>query len=578
MTQRFRGDRALAWGALAAGVRLVSGYPGSPATGVFEALAADWAEGRPNGSWGPNGSRGPNGSPVQAHWAPNEKVALEMVYGASLAGVRALAVMKGVGLNIALDPLATMALSGCHAGLVIAVGDDPGGWGSQNEQDSRHLARLAEVPLLAPTGVGQAAAAMCQAFAWSEAVGTPVIVHFCTSLALAELALRETKGEEVEDPHPLPDRQPGFWREPDRWVVLPANVVRYHRRLHHRLQRLRDLFEASPYDHEWGQGEHGVLAVGYMARKVQDLALLSAAPGAFALRVLGLSSLWPLPEGKLARWLSGLGRVLVLEEGSSFVEEALRALAQRRRLDVEILGRADGVLPSEGELGQVEVAAALRTLDPGLALATAPTLARAMPSRVPLCPDCPYLPTFESLLRVIERRGGRDKHIVVGETGCMVRAHLGLRLFDVKYSLGAGLGLGLGLALGDRTRRTVAILGDSSFFHTDLNALPHAAHLEPPLTVLILDNGTTALTGGQVHPGSALDERRQARTPVDLVAMVRACGVEPRLLGPESPDDLEAALGEALATEGLRVIIVRGPCPRYAATSAPNCSAVGGAV
>ncbi len=564
MTEHPRGDRELARGAQAAGVGLVSGYPGSPATLILEELA-----------------RAPA---LFAHWAPNEKVALEMAYGASLAGVRALAVMKGVGLNIALDPLATMALSGCNAGLVIAVGDDPGGWGSQNEQDSRHLARLAEVPLVSPVGVGQAAALMSQAFAWSEAVGTPVILHFCGSLALAEEG--PGQGEEWLEPWVLPERRRGFGlggaAGRDRWVVLPANVVAYHRRQHRRLRRLQALFEASPYDLDRGQGRCGVLAVGFMARKVLDVA-----PTPIPWHVLGLSALWPLPESRLTRWLSGsssgapLQRVLVLEEGSPFVEETLRALVQRRGIEVQILGRNDGIVPGEGELGASETAAALWALEPGLHLASSSESARAMPSRVPLCPDCPYRPTFAALLRAFasrstplldpaedeqqaERREGRGKFIVVGETGCMVRAHLPpMRLFDVKYSLGAGLGLGMGLAAADPARHTVAILGDSSFFHTDLNALPHAVQLNLPLTVLILDNGTTALTGGQMHPGSVLDERGQARAPVDLVDLVRACGVEPRLCHPEQVEDLEAALDEALSANGLRVLIIRSPCPKH---------------
>jgi indolepyruvate ferredoxin oxidoreductase, alpha subunit len=556
LTRHLRGDAALAWGALAAGVGLVSGYPGAPATAVLEALAADRAVG------------------PRARWAPNEKVALEMAYGASLGGVRALAVMKGVGLNIALDPLATMALSGCAAGLVILVGDDPGGWGSQNEQDSRHLARLAEVPLVTPTGVARAAALMGQAFAWSEAVGTPLIVHFTGALAAAE--------GEVDPPWALPERPAGFVAGnagSERWVVLPANVVANHRRLHGRLQRLRASFEGSPYDvSRWHQAPRqetasprdqvsaqfpadGVLAVGAMAQKLREVLAGPAGEPWLPLRVLELSSLWPLPDGRLLRRLGSLRRVLLLEEGGPFVEDALRALVQRRGLHLEILGRADEAVPAEGELGPEEVAAGLRALRPGLPLHLPPVVPRAMPSRVPLCPDCPYLPTFEALLCVLGERGGRDRHVIVGETGCMVRAQLEpLRLFDVKYSLGAGLGLGLGLALSDPQRRTVAILGDSSFFHTDLNALPHAAQLNPPLTVLILDNGTTALTGGQEHPGSPAMAGLRA---VDLLELVRACGVEPRLCHPAEADDLRVALREALDAPGLSVLVIRGPCPRY---------------
>ncbi len=541
-----KGDRALAQGALAAGVGVVTGYPGSPATGVFDGCLEGTA-------------------PGQAHvqWAPNEKVAMEIAYGASIAGRRALVVLKSVGLNIALDPLATMALSGCHAGLVILLGDDPGGWGSQNEQDSRWMARVAEVPVVEPVSVEQSAALMAQAFVWSESLGVPVIVRIVGSLALAE--------GPVEEPWCLPPFGAGFLRKRDRWVVLPALVVGRHRSLHRKLRQIRELFEASPYDVAEGQGRVGVIAVGHTRAKVRR-ALGEDAP----VQVLGLASVWPLPEKALTRWLRGLERVLVVEEGGPFVEEQIRALAQRRGVRVAVLGRGDGSLPvddraipAEGELTEPAIAAGLKRLDPGLAKEVPSTAGRAMPSRVPLCDDCPYRPTFEALAAEMEANGGRNRHIVVGETGCMVRANLPpMRLFDVKYSLGSGLGLGIGLALGEtapggKGHRVVALLGDSSFFHTDINALPHAVQLDLPMLVVLLDNGTTALTGGQAHPGSANDARGAPQRVIDLAEVVRGCGIEPRVIATDDVAALRAAFAEGLRGAGTRVVIARGPCPKY---------------
>ncbi|HHX42387.1 MAG TPA: indolepyruvate ferredoxin oxidoreductase subunit alpha [Chloroflexi bacterium] len=548
-----RGDRALAYGALAAGVEVVTGYPGSPATGVFEGCL----EGT---------------EPGQAHvqWAPNEKVAMEIAYGASLAGRRALVVLKSVGMNIALDPLATMALSGCHAGLVILLGDDPGGWGSQNEQDSRWLARVAEVPVVEPVSVEQSAALMAQAFVWSESLGVPVIVRIVGSLALSE--------GPVEEPWRLPPFGSGFLRKRDRWVVLPATVVRRHHSLHRKLRQARELFEASPYDAIEGRqrGDRslpvvGVLAVGHTLPKVRR-ALGADAPA----QVLSLSSVWPLPDRALVRWLRGLERVLVVEEGGPFVEEQVRDLAQRHALPVVVLGRADGqapgdgrVLPAEGELTEPAIAEGLQRLDPALEREVASTAGRAMPSRVPLCDGCPYRPTFEALIAAMDANGGRSRHIVVGETGCMVRANLPpMELFDVKYSLGSGLGLGIGLALGEtapggRGQRVVALLGDSSFFHTDINALPYAAQLNLPMLVVLLDNATTALTGGQVHPGSATDARGAPQRAIDLADVVRGCGLEPTVIAADDVTALRAAFLEGLRKAGTRVIIARGPCPQH---------------
>ena len=498
-------------------------------------------------------------------WAPNEKVALELAYGASLAGARALVVLKSVGLNIALDPLATMVLSGCHAGLVILLGDDPGGWGSQNEQDSRWLARVAEVPVVEPTGVHQAAALMAQAYAWSESLSTPVIVRVTGALTLAE--------GPVEEPWQLPPFEQRFIRQRDRWVVLPANVVARRRTQHRRLRQIQERFEISPYDVIEGQGTLGVVAVGVMAAKLHAL-LRRTLRGAAPWSVLSLSSVFPLPETALTRWAQGMERVLVLEEGSPFVEESLRDLAQRCGLSLPILGRSDCAVAEEGELNEPQIAQALQRLDPVFQYIPGEQGQRAMPSRVPLCDYCPYRPTFDALVRSMERHGGRQRHIVVGETGCMVRANLPpMELFDVKYSLGSGLGMGLGLAAvtamrGEDMRgdapHVVALLGDSSFFHSDINAMPYAAQVGLPLLVLVLDNGTTALTGGQVHPGSTTDERGHPRPAADLVSVIRGCGAQPELHTIEDLPALEAALDRALGDRAFHVLVVRGPCPKYA--------------
>ncbi len=532
-----RGDVALAQGVLAAGVSLVTGYPGSPATGVFDALL----ELAPSDTY--------------IHWAPNEKVAMEMAMGASLGGQRALVVLKSVGLNIALDPLATFSYSGCFAGLVILVGDDPQGWSSQNEQDSRWLARVAELPVIEPTDVGQAAGLMAQAFAWSEARQLPVIVRITTGLSLDSAP--------VEPPWRLPPPVGVFLRKRGRWVVLPDNVVRRRRTLHRRLRELAQDLERSPYDRAGGQGRLGVLAVGHAWAKLTRL-LGAEAP----LSVLGLSSVWPLPEESLARWLAPLERLLVVEEGGAFVEQELRALIQRRGLAIVVLGRQDRAMPEEGELSNAALAAGLQALAPGLALPPTKEQTRAMPSKTPLCAGCGYWPVMEALAAEMEARGGRQRHIVVGETGCMVRGDLPpLELFDVKYSLGASLGLGLGLALaGSRSRtrpRVVALVGDSAFFHTNLNALPQIVQAGASMTVIVLDNRVTALTGGQAHPGTPQDERGALRASADIAAVLRAYGIEPATVSAEEPDELRAALAAALAAPGPAFVLADAPCPRY---------------
>ena len=534
------GDLALAHGAMAAGVSLVTGYPGSPATGVFDALLEMLPP-----------------SEAYVHWAPNEKVAAEMAIGASLAGQRALVVLKSVGLNIALDPLATFSYSGCFGGLVILVGDDPQGWSSQNEQDSRWLARVAELPVIEPTDVGQAACLMAQAFAWSEAHQLPILLRITTGLTL-DSAL-------VESPWRLPEPMGVFPRKRGRWVVLPDNVVKRRRTLHRHLRELAQDLEHSPYDRATIQGPLGVLAVGHARSKLAQLV-----EAGLNLSVLGLTSVWPLPEESLTRWLAPLERLLVVEEGGPFVEQGLRALIQRQGLNTIVLGRQDRVMPEEGELTATTLAAGLHALAPELSLPDVQEHTRAMPSKTPLCDGCGYWPVMEGLLAEMEARGGRSRHIVVGETGCMVRGDLPpLELFDVKYSLGAGLGLGLGLALaggrssGREPERVVALVGDSSFFHTDINALPQIVQAGAPITVILLDNRVTALTGGQAHPGTPVDERGAGRPPTDIAAVLRAYGIEPAIVSPNDIAHLRETLSAALDANGPSFVLADVPCPRY---------------
>ena len=535
MTNMLRGDRALALGAIAAGVQVVTGYPGSPATSVFDAISQSAPDS------------------VQAHWAPNEKVAMELAYGASLAGRRALVVVKSVGMNVALDALATVAMTGCHAGLVIALGDDPGAWGSQNEQDTRWVARVAEIPLVEPLGVRHAAALMAQAYTWSESVSTPVIVRFVR-------ALTEAEGE-IEPPWELPPYVGGFYRKRGRWITLPSVAVAQRRSQHRRLRQVRELFEVSPYDLAQGGGRTGVVAVGYPHSKL----LRTTVPSFPLSRVLGLTSAWPLPEKAIVRWLAPLSHVLVLEEGGPFVEEQLRGLAHRQRLQTVILGRHQRLVPEEGELTTDDIAWALERLAEAEEARNLPIVQRVVErvtvSDDPLCADCLYRPTFDALLRVMSDGEGRNHYLVVGEAGCMVRANQSpYELFDVKYALGSALGLSIGLGLGAGTRRLVTLLGDSSFFHSGINALPQALELGVPMALIVLDNGVTGLTGGQQHPGSPGRSRA-----IDIIQVMRGYGLEPRECDARDLATLEEALRNTLDASNLQVLVVHCPCSQFVA-------------
>jgi indolepyruvate ferredoxin oxidoreductase alpha subunit len=537
--ERMSGHAALAQGALAAGVQVVTGYPGSPATEVFDCLLGH--------------------DLTHIEWAANEKVAMELAAGASLGGSRALVVLKSVGLNVALDSLATLSMTGCHAGLVILLGDDPGGAGSQNEQDSRWLARTAEVPLVEPLSVEQAAALMAQAFAWSEANGVPVIVRITRGLT--------TDSGLVAAPWQLPAGKRGFLRGAFRWISYPPLVVRRHRGAQRRLAQMAQMIEASPYDAVSGQGALGILAVGHAHAQLQRLLSQGpdGAPGAPPLpaTVLGLSSVWPLPEQTLRRWLAPLERLLILEEGGPFVEEQLGALLQCAGLTPVLLGRASGHVPTVGALQPDDLSAALHALWPTWPQPEARSYPSVMPTE--LCPDCLYRLVFTALIEGMEAQGGRDRFITVGETGCMVRAVTPpFQLLDVKLSLGSALGLGLGLAISQPAKRVVSLVGDSSFFHSDLNALPQAIARHPNLLLLVLDNQVTALTGGQPHPGSDRDALGRQRAHVaDIAQIMAALGLEPVTVNALDGDDLMAKIRDGLAADGLSALVVHAPCCQH---------------
>jgi indolepyruvate ferredoxin oxidoreductase alpha subunit len=554
------GVQALARGAIEAGISLVAGYPGSPATAVVNQILALTSP-----------------DAVQVEWTSNEKVAIEIVYGASVVGQRALLCVKGVGLNIALDPLMALNLTGCNAGLVILVGDDPGGWGSQNEQDSRVLAMAAELPMLEPTTVSDARAAMDWAFRLSEEIGLPVLVRITRALVLAE---GSSQPVEISDEPQVGDIQslapPPYQRESKRWVVLPVNVVPYHHRLIQRLENVQTQFEDSSLNGVAGDGPLGVITAGFVYQKLLDL-LGGSVPA--DLRVLRVGTFHPLPPRVVTSFLRSVTSVLVLEETAPLIERAVRAIAQQAGLVVPIYGRdTDHVVPA-GELFAPQIAGALDCFDgPDFGLEfrlRGQETGRPMPSRDPLCDGCPYIPTFDALIQVMEQLGGREAFTVVGDPGCLVRGQLPpYEILDVKVSLGSSIGMATGVALsqraGDGDKHVVALSGDSSFLHTGFNGLVDAVQVSANMLVLILDNGTTALSGGQPHPASRLDARGRPRRGVDLAALARAAGagtvqvVDLDRVGDQvgRDDEIRAAIEAGVSYDGVAVVIARGECVR----------------
>ncbi|ROR34342.1 thiamine pyrophosphate-dependent enzyme [Inmirania thermothiophila] len=513
------GNEAVARAAWEAGVRVAAAYPGTPSTEILECLAA-----YPD---------------LHAQWSTNEKVALEVAIGASLAGSRALAAMKHVGVNVASDALMTQTLLGARGGLVLAVADDVGMSSSQNEQDSRFWGRFAHLPVLEPADAEEAYAYTREAFALSERFETPVILRLTTRVChvkgLVTVGAREA----------VPAR--GFERDPARYVMVPAHARRRLPIMLEREARLAEHAEASPLNRlEDGADRR----VGFVVSGPAYLAVREAFPEAPVLK-LGLSH--PLPVGLARRLAEKAERVVVVEETEPLVEQELRAAG------LEVTGKA--VLPRMGELSADVVGRAVR------AWLGEPVEEHARPAPVifprppTMCPACPHLGVFFTLSRL-------RNVIISGDIGCYtLGAGHPWNALDTTICMGASLSVALGLDKGrgeqDRGRHVVAVIGDSTFLHMGMQGLLDIVYNRGDVTVLILDNRAVGMTGGQDHPGTGRDARGEEAPRVDFAALVRALGVPAERVHEVDPYELPTlfrTLRAEIKRGGPSVIITNRPC------------------
>jgi indolepyruvate ferredoxin oxidoreductase alpha subunit len=453
-------------------------------------------------------------------------------------------------MNVMVDPLMALNLTPVHGGLVILLGDDPGGYGSQNDQDTRPIANLLEMPLLEPSGPAEGFALIQEAFTASERLHTPVIVRITRSFTQCEESI-----EVAEGPYDRPHL--GLAREPWRFVPVPRNVVGKHRELHARLETMRHWTERLRFNTMIGSGEKGILAAGFAYRKLLDV--LGNAPRE-DVSVIQLTAVYPLPEGFLATALVGCRELLVLEENEPYLEVQLKALAHERGLAVRILGKRTGHVPREGELFRWQIQRAL-----SLFLSDFRSLqdrreedeALERPRRENYCAGCRYGPILDMLRSAATELG--EELMLVGDPGCL--ATVADRL-DAKYAIGSAVGVADGLAKAGFTGRAVAIFGDSSFFHTSLPAICNAAVNGSDILMIVLDNGATVTSGFQPNPGVGRDALGRPAPRLDMEAIARACGVG--FVHSTGPDGLDAALPrlfrEALCQHRLGLLIIQTTC------------------
>lgn len=515
-TRPLTGNEAIARGAWEAGVRVAAAYPGTPSTEVLETLAT-----YPQAD-------------VHAQWSTNEKVALDVAIGASFAGRRALAAMKHVGLNVAADAFMSVTYIGVNGGLVIVVADDPGIHSSQNEQDTRIYGSLATVPVLEPADAQEALEMTRLAFELSERFDTPVILRTTTRLAHTRTAV--VLGERV------PDASRPFQEQPSKNVMIPGHARMRHPLIVEREAKVKAWLESAPISRwEKGEGDFGVITAGTCYAYVREVL-----PGA---HVLKLGASWPLPEKLMERFCASVKRVVVVEELEPVIEREVRALG------VQVEGKS--LFPRVGEFSAEVLRAGFEKA--GL-IAPRPQAKPWTPeplARPPvLCAGCPHISAFNAVRTVTE--GAR----VAGDIGCYTLACLDpLRAMDTCVSMGSSIGNAIGMAKAGEARPVVATIGDSTFLHGGLPALIDAVYNHANITVLLLDNHITAMTGGQEHPGTGKTLRGEPTHRVDFEALVRALGVQwIRTVDSYDLAHMYQTLREAMAHKGVSVIISNRPC------------------
>ncbi|MBM4284949.1 MAG: indolepyruvate ferredoxin oxidoreductase subunit alpha [Deltaproteobacteria bacterium] len=535
------GNEAIVRGALEAGVALVTTYPGTPASEIGDRCYVI--------------SRHRD---LAFEYSVNEKAALEVAAGAAAAGWRTMCSMKHVGLNVAADALMTLAYVGVKGGMVIVNADDPSMFSSQNEQDNRFYARLAGIPLLEPANPQEAKEMVAAGFALSEDLGLPVMVRTTTRLSHTRGAV--TLGELA--PRPGPGR---FLKDPFHLVMVPAVARGAHVRLLAKQAQAQARAEASPFNVISGSGPWGVVVNGVPAAYVADALLTLGLEGQVTLLRLGFSH--PLPEKLLVDFLRGVQQVLVVEELEPFLEDGIKAIAQAHGLTLPIRGKGEGLFSRLYEfhpaLVRQVVAAAFDVPTPA-APVVAPPPEQALPERPPnLCPGCPHRAMYYAIKIALRDLG--VEAIFPTDIGCYTLGLLPpLSMADYLICMGSSITTACGISRATG-RKVVAFIGDSTFFHAGLTGLANAVHNRHDLLLVILDNGTTAMTGQQPHPGVTLTPPDYPGKPIAIDGVVRALGVE-RLwvVNPYKYKESLAATKEALQAAGVRVLISQAPCRLYA--------------
>lgn len=551
------GNEAIAFGAMKAGVQIASGYPGTPSNEVMETIASHAKE------YG-----------IYAEWATNEKVALETAVGAAYSGANAIVTMKQVGLNVASDPLMSLSYIGVKGSLVILVSDDPGPHSSQTEQDTRVFGHFANIPVLDPSTPQEAYDMTLLAFELSHEMETPVILRTTTRVShgCADVV--------IGDIFPVPRDIEGFVKD-TRWAIFPKLTAQRHPLLEDLQLRLSDRFSEYFGDNSFNSVSKGSSRIGIAASGVSYLYAMEAIralSGVFP--VFKTATVYPFPEKAALEFLKGITDLIVVEELDPYMEEQFLQLAGKHHLNVNIYGKKNGCFPVSGEYdvdvvidginsslekGNTDIPGLSHSL-PAINLKEVPSL----PIRAPtLCAGCMHRTVFYAFKKAAGKlRSQKDiGSVFSGDIGCYTLGNARpLNMVDTCLCMGAGISIAAGLShtqeySSNGKAKQVAFIGDSTFFHSGIAAVVSAVYNNADITIAVLDNRTTAMTGHQPHPGIGITAVGSPAKIIDIAEVLKSCGVGlVRTIGADSLEGCIDAATEAMQFEGPSAVVFREKC------------------
>lgn len=540
------GNEAIALGAIAAGVNLIAGYPGTPSSEVLETAAKRRSQ------------------DIYVEWSVNEKAALEVAAGASYTGARSLVTMKQVGLNVASDPLMSLEYVGIKGGMVVLVADDPGPISSQTEQDTRHFAAFSKLPCFDPTSAQEAYEMIQEAFEYSEEYGTPVFFRPTTRVCHGYASI-EIKDEEEYTSHTVE----GFVKDSSRWVIFPRLSYQNHKKIEARNAALSEVFSNYSRNKIYPAGEKNKTSrKGIAASGISFTYALETLETLGMTRLLKVATPHPFPEKLAVEFLNGLDEVLCIEELDPVLEHELTYLCGKYHLPVKIYGKLTGHTANAGENTRDSVyqnisdylgISACRTEAVSACEDTSSVAPPTLPIRPPvLCAGCPHRASFYAVKAAMKGR----KTIFCGDIGCYTLGNaMPLDMVDTCLCMGAGLGIAQGIGHIEPDTSCFAFVGDSTFFASAITGVINAVYNQANMTLIILDNSTTAMTGHQPHPGTGRTMMGELVQKINIEAVLRGIGIT--TVETVNPLDHKAAVSCVKCTAdlpGVKAIIFKSPC------------------